>query len=790
MSETPTNRRRIGVITTSRADYSHLYWPLRELAAHPGVDLAVFALGAHLSPEFGSTIKEIERDGFPIQARIECLLSSDTDTGMAKTIGLAILGLADALTAWRPDLLLLIADRYEMLAPASVATALRIPIAHIEGGEISQGAIDDQIRNALTKLAHIHFTSTPTARRRVIAMGEEAARVHHAGAPSLDHLSRSTLLTHCALEACLGLALQPPTLLAAWHPVTILKDTNAEADALFAALAETPGQLLFVYPNADAGSLALIERTRALGATRSHTHIYVNLDPIAYWSLLGNVDAMVGNSSSGIMEAASFALPAVNVGIRQQGRERARNVIDAPAETSAILAAIRRALSPEFRNSLHGMVNPYGDGTAARTIAQVLTTVSLAGILIKQPLQLPPESARESDSPMRADPNRSPVPPQVVPLSAPDITQAEIDAVTAVLRTPHLSLGPELANFETALAQYLSIPHAIAVSSGTAALHLALLTLGIGEGDEVIVPSFAFIAVANAVLQVRATPVFAEIDPVTLNLDPARTEQAISFRTRAILVVHTFGVPAEMDVLQSIARRHNLFLIEDACEAIGAQFGDPPNIRRAGAFGDLAVLGFYPNKQLTTGEGGAVLTRDPGHAARLRSLRNQGRNQPGETAADWLDHAEPGYNYRLSELACALGRVQLARIDEMLALRQAAAHRYNALLCNIPVLELPPLTLPRRTISWFVYVVRLPESADRDRVQAALARRGIATGRYFAPIHLQPARLNHPSATSASLALTESIARRTLALPFFNRIAAAQQDEVVRALEHALRSGT
>ncbi len=399
MSKTPATRRRIGVITTSRADYSHLYWPLREMAAHPGVDLAVFVLGAHLSPDFGNTVQQIERDGFPIQARIECLLSSDTDTAMAKTIGLAILGLADALAAWRPDLLLLIADRYEMLAPASVATALRIPIAHIEGGEVSQGAIDDQVRNALTKLAHIHFTSTPTARRRVIAMGEEPARVHHAGAPSLDHLRRSKLLPRPALEAQLGLSLTPPTLLAAWHPVTILKDTNAEADALFAALAQSPGQLLFVYPNADAGSRALIERTRTLVETRPHTHIFVNLDPHTYWSLLANVDAMVGNSSSGIMEAASFALPVVNVGIRQQGRERARNIIDAPAETSAILAAIRHALSPEFRNSLRGMVNPYGDGTASQTIVRVLTSVSLDGILIKQSAPLFPASERDSERP-------------------------------------------------------------------------------------------------------------------------------------------------------------------------------------------------------------------------------------------------------------------------------------------------------------------------------------------------------------------------------------------------------
>jgi UDP-N-acetylglucosamine 2-epimerase (non-hydrolysing)/GDP/UDP-N,N'-diacetylbacillosamine 2-epimerase (hydrolysing) len=387
-----SNKRRIGVITTSRADYSHLYWPLRELAALAQVDLAVFALGAHLSPEFGSTLKEIERDGFPIQARIECLLSSDTDTGMAKTIGVAILGLADALTAWRPDILLLIADRYEMLAPASVALALRIPIAHIEGGEISQGAIDDQVRNALTKLAHIHFTSTPTARRRVIAMGEEPWRVHRAGAPSLDHLRRSALLDRPTLEAALGLKLITPTILAAWHPVTILRDTNAEAEALFAALAEAPGQLIFVYPNADAGSHALIERTKQLAATRPHTHIYVNLDAITYWSLLGQVDAMVGNSSSGIMEAASFALSVVNVGMRQQGRERARNVIDAPAETAAIREAMHRALSPDFRGSLRGMTNPYGDGTAAKTIAHVLTTVSLEGLLIKQPTPLPEET--------------------------------------------------------------------------------------------------------------------------------------------------------------------------------------------------------------------------------------------------------------------------------------------------------------------------------------------------------------------------------------------------------------
>jgi UDP-N-acetylglucosamine 2-epimerase (non-hydrolysing)/GDP/UDP-N,N'-diacetylbacillosamine 2-epimerase (hydrolysing) len=388
MSES-TKRRRIGVVTTSRADYSHLYWPLRELQAHPEIELAVFALGPHLSPAFGTTVHEIERDGFPIQARIECLLSSDTDTGMAKTIGLAILSLADALTAWRPDLLLLIADRYEMLAPAATALALRIPIAHIEGGEVSQGAIDDQVRNALTKMAHVHFTSTETARRRVIGMGEEPWRVHRAGAPSLDHLSRSKLLDRTSLEERLGVQLTSPSLIAAWHPVTILRDTNAEADALFAALAQNRGQILFVYPNADAGSHALIERTRALAETRADTHIFVNLDAVTYWSLLGQVDCMVGNSSSGIMEAASFALPVVNVGMRQQGRERAANIIDAPADTSEICAALAQALDPAFRAGLLEMANPYGDGTAAVRIANVLATVPLEGLLIKAPAPIP-----------------------------------------------------------------------------------------------------------------------------------------------------------------------------------------------------------------------------------------------------------------------------------------------------------------------------------------------------------------------------------------------------------------
>ena len=299
---------------------------------------------------------------------------------MAKTIGMATLSLADVLGQMRPDLLLLIADRYEMLAPASVALALRIPIAHIEGGEVSEGAIDDAVRNALTKMSHIHFTSTCAARERVIAMGEEDWRVHRAGAPSLDHLRRRTLLTREDVEHKLQLDLRQATILVVYHPVTIARDTLTEADALFEALARLPDQLLFCYPNADAGSRALIARTESFLADRRGGKIFTNLDALTYWSLLRYIGMLVGNSSSGIMETASFALPTINVGIRQQGRERAMNVLD--ADPSAILEAVAKARTPEFRRSLDGMTNPYGDGFASDAIVKVLTTVPLTQELL------------------------------------------------------------------------------------------------------------------------------------------------------------------------------------------------------------------------------------------------------------------------------------------------------------------------------------------------------------------------------------------------------------------------
>ena len=367
-----------------------------------------------------------------------------------------------------------------------------------------------------------------------------------------------------------------------------------------------------------------------------------------------------------------------------------------------------------------------------------------------------------------------------IPLSSPDITQAEIDAVVAVLRSGRLSLGTKLEEFEAAFAGYAGVRHAAAASSGTAALHLAMRAFGIGEGDEVILPSFTFIAAANALRYEGATPVFIDIDAKTLNLDPQRIEEAITPRTRGILAVHTFGVPAEMGAIQEIARRRKLLVIEDACEALGAEWGG----KKTGTFGDAGVFGFYPNKQITTAEGGMVVTANEEIAARIRSLRNHGRAATGSGS----EHNELGYNYRLSELHCALGIEQLKRVECILRRREAAALGYRRRLEKVGAVQLPLAEFPGGRISWFVYVVRLAEGTtarQREELMRRLASRGIETGRYFAPIHQQPAyegvRVGRP------LRVTESLATRTLALPFFNSMTDAQLDEVCGALEESLR---
>lgn len=374
--------RTIAVLTTSRADYSHLHWPLRAIQAHPDLELQLLVSGAHLAPEFGSTIREIEQDGFPVAERIECLLGSDTDVGMAKTIGVAVLGLAEALGRRRPDLLLLIADRYELLAPAAVALALRIPIAHIEGGEVSEGAIDHAVRNAVTQMSHLHFTPTELSRRRVIAMGEEDWRVHRVGAPSLDHLRRGAPLGRAELERRLDFSVDPRPVVVAFHPLTLARDTVREADAVFEALTTVRAPIVFCFPNADAGSRRLIERALTFCRAQPAARPFVNLPAPTYWELLRHAAALVGNSSSGIMEAPALALPVVNIGDRQAGRERAPNVIDVPAHAPLIGAAIECAISSAFRQSLDGMEHPYGDGQASERIAAVLAGAPPAEVLL------------------------------------------------------------------------------------------------------------------------------------------------------------------------------------------------------------------------------------------------------------------------------------------------------------------------------------------------------------------------------------------------------------------------
>jgi UDP-hydrolysing UDP-N-acetyl-D-glucosamine 2-epimerase len=373
-------KRTVAVITTSRSDYAHLHWLLHDLAAHPAIDLRVIALGPHLSPEFGHTGEQLLA-GQELTS-IECLLSSDTDVGMAKSLGLATLGLADVLGCMRPDLIVLIADRYEMLAPASVALTLRIPIAHIEGGEITAGAIDDAVRNAITKMAHLHFACTRRAAGRIVAMGEEPWRVIWSGSLSLDHLRRAKLLSKQQIERKLGIALRRKTILAIYHPVTLMKDTARETRAMFAALQDRSEQILFIYPNADAGSREIIQMAEQFVAKNRHSKLFVNMDHPTYLSLLRHVDALIGNSSSGVIESTSLGIPVLNIGIRQQGREHAANVLDVPAKRAAILGALKQALSAEFRRSIRGLKSLYGDGHAAKRITQALAETPLGQRLL------------------------------------------------------------------------------------------------------------------------------------------------------------------------------------------------------------------------------------------------------------------------------------------------------------------------------------------------------------------------------------------------------------------------
>ena len=352
-----------------------------------------------------------------------------------------------------------------------------------------------------------------------------------------------------------------------------------------------------------------------------------------------------------------------------------------------------------------------------------------------------------------------------IPLSSPDISEEDIEAVVAVLRTRHLSLGPKLPEFEQAMASYVGTKHAVAVNSGTSALHLCVRALGIKEGDEVITTPFSFVASSNCVLFERATVRFVDVLPDTLCIDPAQVEAAITPKTKAILAVDVFGYLADWDALRAIAKRHNLALIEDSCEALGSRRGKA----MAGTFADCGTFAFYPNKQMTTGEGGIIVTDRDDIAKSARSLRNQGRNAD----AKWLEHTALGYNYRLSDINCALGISQLKRLPEFIAKRARVASWYAEQLAPLRDHLLPPAPQKGVDISWFVYVVRLTEryaAQDCRAIIQYLRNAGVECSNYFPCIHLQKPYRDLYGFKGGEFPVAESASDRTIALPFSSLI--------------------
>ena len=386
-----------------------------------------------------------------------------------------------------------------------------------------------------------------------------------------------------------------------------------------------------------------------------------------------------------------------------------------------------------------------------------------------------------------------------VPMSSPDLTDAERSAVAAVLRTPSLSMGEEILGFEAAFRDYTGLKHAIGVNSGTAGLHLCVRAARIGEGDLVITTPFSFVASANVLLFEHAVPIFVDVDPQTGNIDTELVNQAVAdltqnsraagrwlprkgaaheSRLKAILPVDVFGQPADLDPIRRIARQHDLKVIEDACEALGAEYKG----RKAGTLGDTAVFAFYPNKQITTGEGGAIVTDDDQAAKLMFALRNQGR-APGDT---WLQHTHLGYNYRLDEMSAALGRVQMGRLEELLAKREKVAGWYNQRLANVPGVQAPQLAPETSRASWFVYVVRFSGQIDRERVARKLDEAGIPARPYFLPVHLQPYMVEKFGFQPGDYPITEDLGQRGLALPFSGVMSEAQVEIVCQALAEVM----
>ncbi|MHC4618609.1 MAG: DegT/DnrJ/EryC1/StrS family aminotransferase [Planctomycetota bacterium] len=365
-------------------------------------------------------------------------------------------------------------------------------------------------------------------------------------------------------------------------------------------------------------------------------------------------------------------------------------------------------------------------------------------------------------------------------LSRPDITEKEVQAVCEVLRSPNLSLGPKLGEFEEAFAAYIGRKRAVAVNSGTSGLFLCMLALGIGAGDEVITTPFTFIATANSVMMVGAKPVFVDIDAASLNIDPAKIEPAITEKTRAIMPVEVFGNPAGFDKICEIAEKHSLTVIEDSCEALGSTL----NGKKAGTFGTMSVFAFYPNKQITTGEGGMILTDDDGLADMCVSLRNQGRGKTG----GWLDHERLGYNFRLSDINCALGIVQLSRIDEIKAKRRQVAKWYQEMLAGDDRL-IVPAEPPGCDISWFVFVVQLADRftlEQRNKVLQAMRERGIQVKNYFPPPLLQPFMAERFGCKQGDFPVTEAVCKSTISLPFYNNLTRDEVATVCRELRATL----
>jgi perosamine synthetase len=366
-----------------------------------------------------------------------------------------------------------------------------------------------------------------------------------------------------------------------------------------------------------------------------------------------------------------------------------------------------------------------------------------------------------------------------VPLSGPDLGAREEELVLEVMRSGRLSLGPTIDRFEELLAERVGAPYAAAVSSGTAGLHLLAITAGIGPGDEVITSPYSFAASANCFLYEGGFPVFADIDPVTLNLDPAAVEAAVTEKTKAIVGVDIYGRPCELDELRAIADRHGLAFIGDSCEALGAEYKGAP----LGSHGVPCVFAFYPNKQMTTAEGGIVTTHSEEEWRVIRSLRNQGRGDSG----GWLEHVRLGFNYRLSDVAAAMGIGQLERLDEILAARSRVAEHYNELLREIDGVELPCPDDGDHVRSWFVYVVLLPDNETRERVIATFEREGIGYNRYLPSIHLQPYMRERYGFREGLCPVSEDVSARSLALPFFNGLQPDAQQRVADVLASALQ---